>query len=211
VVSGSRSVILGSRSVRRTCNHRRRRTIGETERRAGVAKALNAKLDLSRVARGARPFGRWRTRGRRPRRLTWAACCFSTRRSLAAERRYGGPTKELRHAQAFAATAVALRGRRRSRLGRPVRIHPSPRAEPVIAGRYTHVSAAPAAEAAEQAEEAEHQARAAGRGREPVNVSGSQTLIPCLVSPTDRDRAGRQGVCGRGGHDVPIRCDSGSR
>ena len=84
----------------------------------------------------------------------------------------GTSTKELRHAQAFAAAAVAVRGRRRSHLGGPVRIHPPPRAEPVTAGRYIGVSVAPAAEAGEQAEEAEHQARAAGRGREPVNGSG---------------------------------------
>src|SRR5208283_4200819 len=116
--------------------------------------------------------------------LTGATCCFSTRRSLAAERRYGGHQPRNCAMQAFAATAVALRGQRRSRLGRPVRVHPSSRAEPVTAGRYTHVSAAPAAEAAEQAEEAEQKACAAGRGWEPVNVSGSQTLISCLVSLT---------------------------
>ena len=85
--SGSRCVILGSRSVRRTCNHRRRRTIAETERRAGVAELLTAKLDLSRVAHALLGAGDERTAAAPADR---AACCSSRRRSLAAERRYGG-------------------------------------------------------------------------------------------------------------------------
>jgi hypothetical protein len=78
-------------------------------------------------------------------------------------------TKELRHAQA---TAVAPRGRGGSHLGGPVQLQAQPGAEPVTRdGGCTHVSTDLAAETPEQAEEAQHQARAAGRGREPVNGS----------------------------------------
>jgi hypothetical protein len=106
-------------------------------------------------------------------RLTGAACCC-LKAAIPRHRSalWWASTKELRHAQAIAATAVAPRGRGGSHLGGPVQLQAQPGAEPVTRdGGCTHVSTDLAAETPEQAEEAQHQARAAGRGREPVNGS----------------------------------------
>src|SRR3954468_23810997 len=76
--------------------------------------------------------------------------------------------KGIAHAQAIAATAAAYGDRGGIRLGGLVRTCPPPTAQPDADGRYTHVTSALAAAAAQDAEKAELQARASGRGGEPL-------------------------------------------